>query len=85
MLDNLTYLVKKEGVKEKREKKKVRERKKRRMEGKEKRRKWKKGKKEREKKNKKAKMNRHMWKRFIYIQEKLLLVKNYRKEYRGLT
>ena len=30
-------------------------------------------------------MNRCMWKRFIYIQEKLCLVKNYRKKYRRLT
>ena len=30
-------------------------------------------------------MNRCMWKRFIYIQQKLWLVKDYRKEYRRLT
>ena len=36
-------------------------------------------------KYRKAKMNRCMWKRFIYIQQKLWLVKDYRKEYRRLT
>ena len=36
--------------------------------------------KEREKrKNRKAKINRCMWKRFIYIQEELQLARNYRK------
>ena len=29
--------------------------------------------------NRKAKMNRYVWKRFIYIQEQLQLVKNSRK------
>ena len=78
-------MVKKERVKGKKENKKMREKKEEKGGKREKEEVEKRVQKREKRKYRKAKMNRCMWKRFTYIQEKLCLVKNYRKKYRRLT